>query len=135
MAGAPLLGGLFFVVAVTLVGLPPLSGFLGKFMLLRAALESPLLPWVWATVLVTSLVSLVALARTGTLLFYRTHGSQPSAAAETPTLATAAPIAGLVVLVIGLVAGAGPLSDYAAATASQLLQPGLYVGAVLGGAR
>jgi multicomponent K+:H+ antiporter subunit D len=135
MAGAPLLGGLFFVVAVTLVGLPPLSGFLGKFMLLRAALESSLLPWVWATVLVTSLVSLVALARTGTLLFYRTHGSQAPAAAEAPTLASAAPVAGLVVLVIGLVAAAGPLSDYAAATARQLLQPGLYVDAVLGGPR
>ncbi|MFZ3261118.1 MAG: monovalent cation/H+ antiporter subunit D, partial [Thiobacillus sp.] len=73
MPGARVLGGLFFVAAAAIAGLPPLSGFLGKFMLLKAALDSPLLPWVWSVVLATGLAGMIALARSGSLLFYRTH--------------------------------------------------------------
>ena len=69
--GAVGLGAVFFVAAVAVVGLPPLSGFLGKFMLLRAALGHPALPWVMAVVLGGGLLGLIALARSGSLLFYR----------------------------------------------------------------
>jgi multicomponent K+:H+ antiporter subunit D len=131
MPGARVMGGLFFVVAMAIAGMPPLSGFIGKFMLLKAALASPLLPWVWSVVLVTGLVGLIALARSGSLLFYRTHSSHDPAA-QTPTNAALAPVVGLLLLVAGLVIWAGPLSDYASATAAQLLQPQLYIGAVLG---
>ena len=133
MAGARVLGGLFFVVAIAIAGLPPLSGFLGKFMLLQAALDSPLLPWVLSVVLVSGLVSMIALARSGSLLFYRTHTSHDPAAQMPPTPAALAPVAGLLLLLIGMVIWAGPLSDYAGATARQLLQPQQYIGAVLGG--
>ena len=133
MPGARLLGGLFFVVAVAIAGLPPLSGFLGKFMLLKAALDSPLLPWVWSIVLLTGLVSVIALARSGSLLFYRTHTPHDPAALTPATAAALAPVAGLLLLVAGLVVWAGPLSDYAHATATQLLQPQQYIDAVLGG--
>jgi len=132
MAGARVLGGLFFVVAIAIAGLPPLAGFLGKFMLLKAALESPLLPWVWGVVLVTGLVGMIALARSGSLLFYRTHTSHDPAVQTPPTPATLAPVAGLLLLLIGMVIWAGPLSEYATATALQLLQPQQYIGAVLG---
>jgi multicomponent K+:H+ antiporter subunit D len=127
------LGGLFFVVAVAIAGMPPLSGFIGKFMLLKAALDSPLTPWVWGVVLATGLVSVIALARSGSLLFYRTHTSHDPASLTPATNAALAPVAGLLLLVAGLVVWAGPLSDYASATASQLLQPQQYIGAVLGG--
>jgi multicomponent K+:H+ antiporter subunit D len=93
------LGGLFFVVAVAIAGLPPLSGFLGKFMLLQAALDSPLLPWVWSVVLITGLVGVIALARSGSLLFYRTHTAHDPAALTAPTTAALAPVAGLLLLV------------------------------------
>jgi multicomponent K+:H+ antiporter subunit D len=51
-----------------------------------------------------------------------------------PTPAALAPVAGLLLLVAGLVIWAGPLSDYASATAAQLLQPQQYIEAVLGAA-
>ena len=41
IVSAGILGGLFFVTTVAVVGLPPLSGFLGKFLTLRAALAHP----------------------------------------------------------------------------------------------
>jgi multicomponent K+:H+ antiporter subunit D len=129
---ARVLGGLFFVVAVAITGLPPLSGFLGKFMLLQAALDSPLLPWVWGVVLVTGLVSVIALARSGSLLFYRTYTAHDPAALTAPANAALAPVVGLLGLVVGMVIWAGPLSDHAAAIAAQLLDPRQYIDAVLG---
>ena len=132
MPGARVLGGLFFVVAAAIAGMPPLSGFLGKFMLLKAALDSPLMPWVWGVVLVAGLVGMIALARSGSLLFYRTHSPHNLASLTAPSYAALAPIAGLLLLVAGLVIWAGPLSAYASATAAQLLQPQQYIEAVLG---
>ncbi|MBT9568167.1 MAG: monovalent cation/H+ antiporter subunit D [Thiobacillus sp.] len=134
MPGARTLGGLFFVTAIAIVGLPPLSGFLGKFMLLKAATDLPLMPWVWGAVLTTGFVSMIALARSGSVLFYRTHSVHEPEEQIAPTLAGLAPIAGLLLLIVGLVIWAGPLSDYATATAVQLLTPQHYIAAVLGAA-
>ncbi len=134
MPGARVLGGLFFVTAMAIAGLPPLSGFLGKFMLLQAALATPLLAWVWSVLLVTGLVGMVALARSGSLLFYRTHSADDPASLTPPTSAALAPVAGLLLLGIGLVIWAGPLSAYASDTAAQLLAPRHYIAAVLGAA-
>ena len=131
MPGAPVLGGLFFVAAIAMAGLPPLSGFLGKFMLLRAALESPWLTWLWSVVLATGLVGVIALARSGSLLFYRTEsGTEPLPA---PRAADWLPAAGLLAFGVAMVVWAGPVSDYAVATAAQLLEPQAYIDAVLGG--
>jgi multicomponent K+:H+ antiporter subunit D len=88
---------------------------------------------VWGVVLATGLVSVIALARSGSLLFYRTHSSHDPASLTPPTNAALVPVAGLLLLVIGLVIWAGPVSDYATATAAQLLDPRQYIEAVLGG--
>jgi multicomponent K+:H+ antiporter subunit D len=134
MPGARVMGGLFFVVAIALAGLPPLSGFLGKFMLLRAALDSPLLIWVWSIVLITGLLGVIALARSGSLLFYRTHTAHDPASLLRPATSTLAPVAGLLLLVVGMTIWAGPVADYAADTAVQLRSPQHYIDAVLGAA-
>ncbi len=133
IANARLLGSLFFVAAVVAVGLPPLSGFVGKFLILRAALEHPAAAWVLGVVLATGLLGIVALARSGSLLFYRpVHGLEPGA--PPPAIAPAVvPVAGLLALALAMTAWAGPVLDYAQATADQLLQPHQYIHAVLGG--
>ncbi len=127
-----LLGGLFFVTAVAVAGLPPLSGFLGKFLTLRAALDHPFLPWVMGAVLAAGLLGLIALARTGSLLFYRALPSEAGAAEVWPTLAReTVPIIGLLLLGLGLTVGAGPALDQTHAIATQMLQPQAYLQAVL----
>ena len=131
------IGAVFFLCAILLAGMPPLSGFLGKFLLLRAALEHPALPWVMGIVLSAGLMSVIALARSGSLLFFRPRAPEPSAtlaASNTWTLsADLTPPVGLLLLCLALTIWAGPVSDYARATSAQLLQPYHYVHAVLVG--
>jgi multicomponent K+:H+ antiporter subunit D len=126
------LGALFFVLAVAMVGLPPLSVFLGKALILNAALGHPLLPWVMGVVLFGGLCGLIALARSGSLLFYRPEPVADTAPA--PDLWALAPVLGLMVLILGLTLFAGPLSDLTLAIAGDLLDPATQILAVLSGA-
>lgn len=73
MPNAVLVGSMFMFGAVAMTGMPPLSGFFGKVLILGAALDHPWLYSVLAVVLVASLMTIVAMARSGSLLFYRTQ--------------------------------------------------------------
>jgi multicomponent K+:H+ antiporter subunit D len=126
------LGAIYFVVAVATAGLPPLSGFLGKFMLLRAALMHPALPWVMAVVLGGGLLGLIALARTGSLLFYRPE-AEAQAGGVPPGVWELLPVFGLLLLVLAITLWAGPIAEAAGSVADQLLHPARYIQAVLGG--
>ena len=66
---SPLIGGLFFLGAVAAAGLPPLSGFIGNLLLLRSVPPGQG-AWLWAAILGSSLLSLVALVRAGNYLFW-----------------------------------------------------------------
>lgn len=70
----PVLGVLFFVAAMNLAGIPPMSGFLGKVGLLEAGIaDGSALAWVLvAGGVVTSLLTLYAVAKTWALAFWRT---------------------------------------------------------------
>ncbi|MCR6686578.1 monovalent cation/H+ antiporter subunit D [Pseudoxanthomonas sp.] len=132
-------GVLFLLAAVSLVGLPPLSGFIGKLLLL-GAVPAGATPWVWTLVLGSSFLMLVGLARAGTRLFWRVEpwpdASPERIAAYTPAealphapgrpLETAATVL-LVGYGLAMVVAAAPLLDYVDAAASQLLSPAGYV--------
>jgi multicomponent Na+:H+ antiporter subunit D len=83
---APLLGVLFFVPAMNLAGIPPMSGFLGKIGLLQAGLDlgTPLALVVVAGGVVTSLLTLYAVAKTWTIAFWRTPEQAHETAEELP---------------------------------------------------
>jgi len=68
-----LIGSLFFAYAVAMAGLPPLTGFIGKVMILFAAIETPQTVPVFTAILISSLLLIVALARTGSVIFYQTR--------------------------------------------------------------
>ena len=134
-----LLGALFFTTAIAVVGLPPLSGFLGKVLLLQAAQAHDAAALVWAVVLGNAFLALVAMARAGSLVFWHTDTAEPASApmpmpAWQPAKVLAAdalPALLLMGCIVALTAAAGPAADYAAATASQLLQPAGYIDSVL----
>ncbi len=131
LAQVGLVGGLFFVTAILVAGLPPLSGFIGKLLVLQAALTEPGRFWVLGLVLTTSLLGVVALARSGSVLFFNTQaGVEPRPSTRLgPRLL---PVAGLLAICLALTIWAQPVLRFAQATAGQVLEPQTYIRAVLG---
>jgi multicomponent K+:H+ antiporter subunit D len=127
-----LLGTLFTVAAVSIAGLPPLSGFLGKLMILDAV-PAGARGWVWSIVLGTSLMTLVALARTGSQVFWRAE-PWPADLAPPPAPNRLQVIAALTLIGcgVGLVVGGGAVVGYTEAAAQQLLAPEAYIDAARG---
>jgi multicomponent K+:H+ antiporter subunit D len=127
--------GMMFACCVLLVcGLPPLTGFLAKFALLTtmlrpdAAQQVPASAWVLgATIVLSGLVSLIALSRIGMRLFWSDAGrTEPRL-----RLLEAAPVAVLVLTCLGLTMAADPVARYLDSTARSLHQPDTYIRAVL----
>ena len=141
-----LVAALFFASAIAIAGMPPLSGFVGKLLILDALRDHAAWGWIWAVVLVTSLLAIAGFARAGSILFWKSHDAgtgpvtpEPEARgnplAEQPQPATA--LAGVLVmlgLIVGLTFLAGPVMRHAEATAAQLHERQGYIEAVLGGA-
>jgi multicomponent K+:H+ antiporter subunit D len=125
--------GLSFVCCVLLVtGLPPLSGFVAKFALLSAAVEAASGPtpsidaWLLVGgVLVSGLIGVIAMSRTGMRIFW---GGER----VTPRLrwSEAAPVTALIGLSIVLSIQAGPIIEYLSAAAQTLDRPAAYIEAV-----
>ncbi len=127
-----LFGVLFFTMAVLIVGLPPLSGFIGKFLILHAAISHPNLPIILGVVLVSSFMGLVAVARSGSLMFYRALPAKQVVRTSVGALSKELmPVISLLILCIMLVICAGSIMEFALATADQLLQPAAYIDAAL----
>lgn len=82
---APILALLFFVPAMNLAGIPPLSGFIGKLGLMRAGVADGS-TWAWILVagsVVTSLLTLYVTAKVWNLAFWR---AAPPGQAEAGTV-------------------------------------------------
>ncbi len=129
-AAMAFLGLTFVCCALLIAGLPPLSGFVAKFALLRAALLEGAGPdistysWTFAgAVLLTGVASLISLSRIGPRLFWSVAGR------TTPRLGVleAAPTAFLVLLCIALTAGVQPVMTYLESAARSLHSPDVYV--------
>jgi multicomponent K+:H+ antiporter subunit D len=124
-----LLAGIFLLIALAVSGMPPLSGFIGKWLILQASINDPGMPWVLGVLLVSSLLVIMALARSGSRLFFSVDdGAVPAGPLRLGDLgATLA----LVIAGIGMVVYAGPLYEFGQSAAAQLLQPATYLAAVL----
>ena len=134
---AALFAGLFFTAAAAMAGMPPVSGFLGKLLILDASRASPAAAWIWAVVLGTSLVVILGFTRAGSTLFWKT-APETGAAASVGRQAQAVPVAicaSLVAATALLAAFTGPITNELNATARQVLEPQTYIRAVLPTAR
>ncbi|MDZ4093640.1 MAG: monovalent cation/H+ antiporter subunit D, partial [Paracoccaceae bacterium] len=69
-----LIAALFFAGAIATAGMPPLSGFLGKLLILDA-IRGPGMALIWGSVLITSLIMIMGFSRAGSTLFWKSHAS------------------------------------------------------------
>ena len=87
-AGAPALAVLFFVPAMNLAGIPPFSGFVGKVGLIQAGVEEGgAMAWTLVVAsVVTSLLTLYAIAKTWSYAFWRPRVQEEQQTVEIPAL-------------------------------------------------
>lgn len=110
---------LFMLTAMAVVGLPPLSGFVGKAAMLQASVRSPQAAWVWGAILLTSLLALLALMRGGMAIFWL----RPAQGHGAKSVSCAPLYAGAFILLLGLLGlsfAAAPVLRFTDATARQL---------------
>jgi multicomponent K+:H+ antiporter subunit D len=127
MPRATLIGGLFFIYAMGMAGLPPLTGFFGKAMILHSVLNSPLMGAIFAVILISSVMLVIALARSGNTLFYRVdhqeHPAVPQNTSFSALLAVFTPLA----LALVMVLAALPLTGWLHGTSVQIKDTPSYI--------
>ncbi|HWG93369.1 MAG TPA: Na+/H+ antiporter subunit D [Mycobacteriales bacterium] len=140
---APLLAVLYLVPALSLAGIPPLSGFVAKVGLFQAGLADGGVLAVSAVVAgtLTSLLTLYAVGRVWTQVFWGpvaavvadadTEDAVDVGVARTPRLMTGAAVAAVAGM-LAITVVAGPLYGLAARAADDVVDPSVYTTAVLG---
>ena len=128
---ANVFAGFYFLLAIAMVGMPPLAGFIGKLLILDAGRAASTTAIVWPAILITSLLLILGFARTGIQIFWN-----PPSVAEWPVvrvvpIVPVIVVAGMIATVAALSLLAGPVMDDMTATAEQLFSPQRYIAAVL----
>jgi len=133
MSGHALTAALFFVGAIAMAGLPPLSGFLGKMLVLDAAYDHNLMALIWAVVLGSSLISILGFARAGSILFWKAHATGPlpeTGFVPRPASLAYVSVGGLIALLVAHTVFAGQVHGYTTKMAQGLFAPAPYVDTV-----
>jgi multicomponent Na+:H+ antiporter subunit D len=130
-AAYPRLSVLFLIPALSLAGIPPLSGFWAKLTLVRAGLETGQYLIV-AAALGVSLLTLFSMTKIWGETFWKTS-PVPLPAPRRQPAALILPIAALALITVVIGLAAEPLFTLAMRAAEQLLNPADYIQAVLRG--
>lgn len=134
-AAAPVFGLLFLLPALSLAGVPPLSGFFAKLALLQASLQIGQYGIV-AAAICTSVLTLLAVTRIWSEVFWKPNPRHqaiviPGFSVQSATLWL--PVATLATCVVVLGLAVGPAFALATQAGQQLFEPSAYINAVLGG--
>ncbi|WP_068111941.1 monovalent cation/H+ antiporter subunit D [Tropicimonas marinistellae] len=134
---------LFFTATIAVAGMPPLTGFIGKLLVLDASRNLPWMPLIWTTILATSLMLIVGFTIRGSRYFWKPldpdfanpenldpDGTPIPAHPLKPLALTGAaiPLAFLALMTLS----AGPVMQAMEDTARQLWDTDRYIEAVLG---
>jgi multicomponent K+:H+ antiporter subunit D len=129
VAHPAVLGTLFVVGAVSVSGLPPLSGFVGKLSILQATATSPVMPVLWSVLLGTGFLTMIALGRAGSAVFWKTTGT-PAPAADL-TFGQLAPASTVLACGVALALLAAPVLRFTDAAAAQLADRHAYAATIM----
>ncbi|MGE3976481.1 MAG: monovalent cation/H+ antiporter subunit D [Nitrospira sp.] len=125
------LGLAFLFAGATVAGIPPSSGFLGKLIILQSTMNGLSVVLIWAVILVTSVLTLVACSRAGSILLWSATEPLSSEPVAPPRAGEWTALATLGVCSLLLVLFAAPITRYTDATSAQLIAPSTYIDAVL----
>lgn len=134
----PWIGILFVIPAFSLAGIPPLSGFFAKFILIKAGLESREY-WIVAIALIVSILTLLSMTKIWGEVFWKKppdefveddehlikHPDKPKVLLVIPIVCLA-----MITIFIGL--SSQMFFEFAVRAAEQLLNPTEYINAVFG---
>lgn len=127
---APITATVFFLSAMSLAGVPPLSGFVAKFALVDAGLSVD----AWEVVAVSLLVSaltLFSMAKIWAGVFGGKIEPPAPSQSRSPALMIT-PTVGLAAVSVAIALAAGPLYAFTERAADELLRPEMYRSEVLG---
>ena len=132
VAQPTLLGLMMLLAAASAAALPPLPGFIGKLMILEAAAAHAWQAAVWVVVLGVGFLTLVGLARAGSVLFWHVRPELPAVgpAGASPKLVGAT--MALFGATVAMSVFAAPIQRYTDEAAKQLVDRKAYARAVLG---
>ena len=132
---SPWLAVLFLVPALSLAGIPPLSGFWAKLVIIQASLEAEAYLAAFVALLV-GLLTVFSMSKIWLEAFWKAHPEPDHAAtlALSPAerRALVGPIAALALVTVGIGLVPAPFYELASTAAAQLVDPKAYVRAVLG---
>ncbi len=114
-----LTAALYMAAAIAMAGMPPLSGFVGKLLILDALRADPM---AWTAILLASLLTMIGFARQGSDLFWKSPGTGAPAGSKAAILLCLAALTALTV-------AAGPITQYLTLTADALHHPTAYIAA------
>lgn len=138
MRGHPVLGWMFFIAALALAGVPPLSGFIGKVLILQGTLAQGSSHAAYYGLAAIGLISsLMALYSTLKIFINAFWGDSPSnedweTMEHTTNKGLFFPCLGLTALCVALGLGSELLHPFVSQAAAGLMNPQLYIDAVLG---
>lgn len=123
----PWLALLFAIPALSLAGIPPLSGFWAKFLLVKASLDAAAW-WAAGIALLTGVFTLLSMNKIWNEAFLKPHpGGEEALQTVSGIRAAWLGMSALALLTVLIGLGAGPLIDYAVAAAAQLADPQAYL--------
>jgi len=126
-----ILGGCFIICALLLSGLPPFSGFIGKFAILDALFQKTAITpvtWTFVTLLALSgLAAMISMTRAGIDLLWTPARHSPPPL----NIIEIVPVWLLLGACLALTVAAGPVMRYMERTAENLVLPSSYIEAVL----
>ncbi|MBS7345451.1 MAG: Na+/H+ antiporter subunit D [Caryophanon sp.] len=128
----PLFGWTFLIAAFSLAGIPPLSGFIGKLLIVESGFEANN-PWMSIVILLSSLVVLLSVIRIFIYAFWGEEQQTTTSISQATYTQQFTPVLLLVAVTVAYGVGAELVAPYMSAAGEALLNPSIYIDAVMGG--
>ncbi len=126
----PLLALLFFIPAMSLAGIPPLPGFFGKFFLIKGGFEAQQY-FITAVAILTGLFTLFSMVKIWNEAYWKKEPEDVKSRGKVhPATIMATSLLALAVILLGIFVG--PVMELSMQAGEQIVNPQMYISAVLG---